>query len=121
MLSAFVAFGPVAVGALRGFSSPKESSPELLDSYATSSFHGFRKLRFPSAMPYLILALAQPQSPARGENMTASVAAASIGKVFNARTKKQVDALGRRDADGRARGVRVADRTIGMPQHRAAS
>jgi len=54
VLSAFLAFFPVAVGALRGFSSPKESSLELLDSYAATWFQGFRKLRFPSAVPYLV-------------------------------------------------------------------
>lgn len=57
VLSAFLAFFPVAVGALRGFSSPKESSLELLNSYAASWFQGFRKLRFPSAVPYLVPAL----------------------------------------------------------------
>ena len=57
LLSAFLAFFPVAVGALRGFASPKESSLELLDSYAASWIQGFRKLRFPSAVPYLVPAL----------------------------------------------------------------
>jgi len=56
-LSAFLAFFPVAVGALRGFASPKETSLELLDSYAASWWQGFRKLRFPSAVPYLVPAL----------------------------------------------------------------
>ena len=54
VLSAFLAFFPVAVGALRGFSSPKESSIELLDSYAATWSQGFWKLRFPSAVPYLV-------------------------------------------------------------------
>ena len=54
VLSAFLAFFPVAVGALRGFSSPKESSLELLDSYAATWSQGFWKLRFPSAVPYLV-------------------------------------------------------------------
>ncbi len=57
LLSAFLAFFPVAVGALRGFSSPKDSSLELLDSYAASWIQGFRKLRFPAAVPYLVPAL----------------------------------------------------------------
>ncbi|MCU1392800.1 MAG: transporter permease [Ilumatobacteraceae bacterium] len=56
-LSAFLAFFPVAVGALRGFAAPKESSLELMDSYAASWWQGFRKLRFPSAVPYLVPAL----------------------------------------------------------------
>jgi NitT/TauT family transport system permease protein len=57
LLSSFLAFFPVAVGALRGFSSPKESSLELMNSYAASWFQSFRKLRFPSAVPYLVPAL----------------------------------------------------------------
>ena len=57
LLSSFLAFFPVAVGALRGFSSPKESSLELLNSYAASWWQSFRKLRFPSAVPYLVPAL----------------------------------------------------------------
>lgn len=57
VLSAFLAFFPVSIGALRGFASPKDSSLELLDSYAATWFQGFRKLRFPSAVPYLVPAL----------------------------------------------------------------
>ncbi|MCU1398990.1 MAG: hypothetical protein JWN62_2099 [Acidimicrobiales bacterium] len=56
-LSAFLAFFPIAIGALRGFASPKDTSVELLDSYAASWWQGFRKLRFPSAVPFLIPAL----------------------------------------------------------------
>ena len=57
VLSAFLAFFPISVGALRGFASPKDSSLELLESYAASWWQGFRKLRFPSAVPYLVPAL----------------------------------------------------------------
>jgi NitT/TauT family transport system permease protein len=57
MLSAFLAFFPIAVGALRGFSSPKPESLELMDSYAATWWQGFRKLRFPSSVPYLVPAL----------------------------------------------------------------
>lgn len=57
LLSALLAFFPIAVGALRGFSSPKESSLELMDSFAASWWQGFRKLRFPSAVQYLVPAL----------------------------------------------------------------
>jgi NitT/TauT family transport system permease protein len=57
LLSSFLSFFPVAVGALRGFSAPKESSVELMNSYAASWFQTFRKLRFPSAVPYLVPAL----------------------------------------------------------------
>ena len=54
LLSAFLAFFPVAVGAIRGFASPSAASLELMDSYAASWWQGFRKLRFPAAVPYLL-------------------------------------------------------------------
>src|SRR5207344_1319052 len=57
LLSAFLAFFPIAIGALRGFAAPKDASLELMDSYAATWWQGFRKLRFPAAVPYLIPAL----------------------------------------------------------------
>ena len=54
LLSAFLAFFPVAVGAIRGFASPSTASLELLDSYAATWWQGFCKLRFPAAVPYLL-------------------------------------------------------------------
>lgn len=57
LLSAFLAFFPIAVGALRGFASPSDSSLELMDSYAASWWQSFRKLRFPASVQYLIPSL----------------------------------------------------------------
>jgi NitT/TauT family transport system permease protein len=54
LLSAFLAFFPVAIGAIRGFASPPSASLELMDSYAATWWQGFRKLRFPAALPYLL-------------------------------------------------------------------
>jgi NitT/TauT family transport system permease protein len=54
LLGAFLAFFPVAVGALRGFSSPRASAFELMDSYAASGWQQFRKLQFPAALQYLL-------------------------------------------------------------------
>jgi NitT/TauT family transport system permease protein len=54
LLSAFLAFFPVAVGAIRGFASPPAASLELMDSYAATWWQGFRKLRFPAALAYLM-------------------------------------------------------------------
>ena len=53
-LSAFLAFFPVAVGAMRGFASPPPAALELMDSYAATWWQGFRKLRFPAALAYLL-------------------------------------------------------------------
>lgn len=57
VLGAFLAFFPVAVGMLRGLESSSSTSLELMRSYAASSRHVMFKLRFPSAVPYLMPAL----------------------------------------------------------------
>jgi NitT/TauT family transport system permease protein len=58
VLGAFLAFFPVAVGTLRGLRfAPQPASLELMDSYAASWTQTLVKLRFPSAVPYMIPAL----------------------------------------------------------------
>ena len=57
VLGAFLAFFPVAVGALRGFAAAPDAAVELMRSYAASWRSTFLKLRFPSSVPYLVPAL----------------------------------------------------------------
>lgn len=57
VMSAYLSFFPVAVGALRGLQSPKPHSLELMHSHAASSWQTLTKLRFPSAIAYLLPAL----------------------------------------------------------------
>jgi NitT/TauT family transport system permease protein len=57
VLGAFLAFFPVAVGALRGLKSAPVSSVELMDSYAASWTQTLFKLRFPAALPQIVPAL----------------------------------------------------------------
>jgi NitT/TauT family transport system permease protein len=57
VISAFLAFFPVSIGALRGLRSPSKASLELMDSYAASGRQTLFKLRFPAAVPYLVPAL----------------------------------------------------------------
>jgi NitT/TauT family transport system permease protein len=57
MIAAYLSFCPVAVGALKGLQSPAPASVELMDSYAASSVATLWKLRFPSAVPYLVPAM----------------------------------------------------------------
>src|SRR4029078_2333931 len=54
---AFLAFFPVAIGALKGLTSPPPASVELLDSYAAPWSATLFKLRLPAAVPYLIPSL----------------------------------------------------------------
>jgi len=57
VISAYLAFFPVAVGALRGLKSPPPEAEELMRSYAASEWRTLAKLRFPAAVPYLVPAL----------------------------------------------------------------
>jgi NitT/TauT family transport system permease protein len=57
VMSAYLSFFPVAVGALRGLQSPNPQSVELMHSFAASSRQTLLKLRFPSAIAYLLPAL----------------------------------------------------------------
>jgi NitT/TauT family transport system permease protein len=56
-LAAFLSFFPVTVNTIRGLRSPSPTSAELFRSYAATSTQEFRKLRIPSALPYLFTAL----------------------------------------------------------------
>ncbi len=57
LLGVFLAFFPVAVGALRGLQSTPPASVELMDSLASPWWRTLLKLRFPAAVPYLAPAL----------------------------------------------------------------
>lgn len=57
LLAAFLAFFPVAIGTLRGLTSPPAAAMELMDSYAASWWATLLKLRFPAALPHLVPAL----------------------------------------------------------------
>ena len=54
IIAAFLAFFPMAVGALRGLSSPPPAALELMDSYAAPWRSTLFKLRIPAALPYLV-------------------------------------------------------------------
>jgi len=56
-ISAFLAFFPIAIGALRGLTSPSPAALELMDSYAAPWWKTLVKLRLPSSVPYLVPAL----------------------------------------------------------------
>ncbi len=54
VLGAFLAFFPIAVGTLRGLAAASASSVELMQSYAASWTRTLFKLRFPTAVPYMV-------------------------------------------------------------------
>src|SRR6185295_7475165 len=53
----YLAFFPVAIGALRGLTSPTPVQTELLRCYAASWWQTLLRLRLPASVPYLIPAL----------------------------------------------------------------
>jgi NitT/TauT family transport system permease protein len=54
VVSAYLAFCPIAIGTLRGLQSPNAASVELMRSLAASDRQTLWKLRFPAAVPYLV-------------------------------------------------------------------
>jgi NitT/TauT family transport system permease protein len=57
VIAAYLAFFPIAVGALRGLRSPPEHAVELMLSYSASWWQSLVRLRLPASVPYLIPAL----------------------------------------------------------------
>jgi NitT/TauT family transport system permease protein len=57
VIAAYLAFFPVAIGALRGLSSPTTVQTELLACYGASWWQTLLRLRLPASVPYLIPAL----------------------------------------------------------------
>lgn len=57
VIAAYLAFFPVAIGALRGLSSPPPVQTELLRAYAASWSQTLVRLRLPASVGYLIPAL----------------------------------------------------------------
>jgi NitT/TauT family transport system permease protein len=54
VIAAYLAFFPIAVGALRGLRSPPADSVELMRSFSASWWQSFRRLKVPASVPYLI-------------------------------------------------------------------
>jgi NitT/TauT family transport system permease protein len=57
VIAAVLCFFPVFVNTLRGLTSVRPSSIELMRSYAASQVSIFRRVRLPNALPYLFSAL----------------------------------------------------------------
>jgi NitT/TauT family transport system permease protein len=57
VIAAFLAFFPIAIGGLKGLSSPPSAAVELMDSYAAPWTASLVKMRLPAALPYLVPAL----------------------------------------------------------------
>ena len=76
VIASYLAFFPVAVGALRGFASPQISHLDLMHSYSVGWWRSFLFLRLPASIPYLLPAL---RLAAANAVIGAVVAEVSIG------------------------------------------
>ena len=56
-IAAVLCFFPVLVNTLRGLTSVRPQSIELMHSYAASQVEIFRRVRFPTALPFMFTAL----------------------------------------------------------------
>jgi NitT/TauT family transport system permease protein len=57
VIAAYLAFFPVAVGALRGLKSPEATHLDLLRTYGVGWWRTLLRLRLPASVPYLLSAL----------------------------------------------------------------
>ena len=57
LIASYLAFFPIAVGALRGLQSPDRIHTELMHTYAAGYWPTLVKLRLPASVPYLLPAL----------------------------------------------------------------
>ena len=73
IMSAYLAFFPVAINTLRGLRSPEATAAELMRSYAASPRQVLWKLQVPAALPYLF--------PALKIAATASIIGAIVGEL----------------------------------------
>jgi NitT/TauT family transport system permease protein len=76
VISSYLAFFPVAVGVLRGLSSPEPAHLDLMRSYAAGYWATLVRLRIPAAVPHLLPAL---RLAAASAVVGAVVAEVSIG------------------------------------------
>jgi len=75
VIAAYITFFPVSVNMLSGLRSVEQDKKDLLYSVAANKYHVYRKLMFPSSMPYLFsgLKIAAPMA------VTASILVDMLG------------------------------------------
>jgi NitT/TauT family transport system permease protein len=76
IIASYLAFFPVAIGALRGLAAPDRIHLDLMRSYAAGYWPSLLRLRLPAAVPYLLPAL---RLAAANAVVGAVVAEVSIG------------------------------------------
>jgi NitT/TauT family transport system permease protein len=84
VIASYLAFFPVAVGALRGLQSPTVQQRELFRTYDAGYWATLRKVKLPAAVPYLLSAL------------RLAAAAAVVGTVVAEGSIAYMDGIGRK-------------------------
>ncbi|MDQ4110135.1 MAG: ABC transporter permease subunit [Actinomycetota bacterium] len=84
VIASYLAFFPVAVGALRGLQSPTVQQRELFRTYDADYWPTLRKVKLPAAVPYLLSAL------------RLAAAAAVVGTVVAEGSIAYLDGIGRK-------------------------
>jgi len=81
LIASYLAFFPVAVGALRGLQSPERAHVELFRAQAASAWQTFRWLRLPASVPYVIPALRLGAATAVVGSIVAEVSTGTKGGI----------------------------------------
>lgn len=81
LIASYLAFFPVAVGALRGLQSPTAAQVDLFRSLAASGPRTLWRLRMPAAVPYLIPALRLGAATAVVGSIVAEVSTGTQGGI----------------------------------------
>lgn len=81
VIASYLAFFPVAVGALRGLQSPTAAQVDLLRSQGASWWSTIRYLRLPAAVPYVLSALRLGAAAAIVGAVVAEVSTGSRGGI----------------------------------------
>lgn len=84
VIASYLAFFPIAVGALRGLQSPTVQQLELFTTYDAGYWPTLRKVKLPAAVPYLLSAL------------RLAAAAAVVGTVVAEGSIAYMDGIGRK-------------------------
>jgi NitT/TauT family transport system permease protein len=83
-ISTYLSFFPVAVGMVKGLTSPDQMQLDLMRTYNASGRQGFWKLRLPASMPYLFT------------SMKVAIAASLVGAIVGELPTGAVAGLGAR-------------------------
>lgn len=81
VISAYLAFCPVALGMLRGLQAPGDAAQELFTSFAATSRQTLLRLRLPASLPFLVPALRLAAAQAVVGSIVAEISTGTRGGI----------------------------------------